>query len=213
MAPVDTDLLIDRLAASATPVRPLAPAWRRAAGWLALGLPPLVAIVAVHGPVGGMDALFADTRLMVEQGAALATAITAAAAAFASTVPGTDRRWLFLPLAPFGIWLLALGKGCLDVWAGGQLSLAADADCLSPMLLMAAVPAVAMMAMIRRGAPLVPRLTVFLGALATAAAVNFGLRFFHPGDATLTVLVWHMGFAAIASALATFAGPRMLRWR
>ena len=212
MAPLDTDLLIDRLATSATPVRPLASAWCRALGWLALGLPPLVAIVAIHGPVGGAGALFADTRLLIEQGAALATAAVAAAPAFASTVPGGDRRWLFLPLAPLGVWLLALGKGCLDVWAGGRLSLAVDTECLGPMLLIATVPAVAMVLMIRRGAPLVPRLTLFLGALATAAAVNFGLRFFHPGDATLTVLVWHMGFAAVASAAATLAGPRMLRW-
>ena len=80
------------------------------------------------------------------------------------------------------------------------------------MLLIAAVPAVAMVLMIRRGAPLVPRLTFFLGALATAAAVNFGLRFFHPGDATLTVLVWHMGFAAVASAAAGLVEPRILRW-
>lgn len=212
MAPLDTDLLIDRLAASASPVRPLAPAWRRAVGWLALGLPPLATIVAIHGPVGGAGALFADTRLLIEQGAALATAVTAAAAAFASTVPGAGRRWLLLPLAPLGLWLLALGKGCLDVWAGGRLSLAVDTRCLGPMLLIAAVPAVAMVLMIRRGAPLVPRLTFFLGALATAAAVNFGLRFFHPGDATLTVLVWHMGFAAVASAAAGLVEPRILRW-
>lgn len=212
MATVDTDLLIDRLAASAMPVRRLAPAWCRAVGWLALGLPPLVAIVAIHGPVGGAGAAFADTRLLIEQAAALATAVTAAAAAFASTVPGAGRRRLLLPLVPLGIWLLALGKGCLDVWADGRFSLAADTDCLGPMALMATVPALAMVLMIRRGAPLVPRLTLFLGALATAAAVNFGLRFFHPGDATLTVLVWHMGFAAVASAAATLAGPRMLRW-
>jgi hypothetical protein len=41
-----------------------------------------------------------DGRFGVEEVAALATAITAAGAAFASVVPGYDRRWLLLPVVP-----------------------------------------------------------------------------------------------------------------
>jgi hypothetical protein len=80
------------------------------------------------------------------------------------------------------------------------------------MVLMALVPGAAMLLMLRRGAPLAPRATLFLGALATAAVVAFGLRFFHIGDASIMVLVWHMGLAAVLTLAASLAGPRVLGW-
>jgi hypothetical protein len=216
MAGLETDLLIDRLADSAEPVRRLPPLWRRVTVWLALGLPPLLAIVAVHGLSVDAAALLGDRQLLTEQAAALATAATAAAAAFASTIPGAGRRWLlWLPALPLTAWLLALGRGCLDDWLrlGGEgLALRPDTGCLIPMLLMAAVPMTAMLLMLRRGAPLAPRLTLLLGALATAAVVAFGLRFFHIGDASIMVLVWHMGLAAALTAAAGICGPRLLGW-
>jgi hypothetical protein len=48
-----------------------------------------------------------------------------------------------------------------------------------------------------RGAPLSPRITPALGALAAAALGNFGLRVFHPADASLMVLIWHFGGVAL----------------
>lgn len=215
MSRMDTDALIERLAAEATPVRVVAPVWRRVALWLGLGVPPLVAIVAVHGFALHPATMLGDRVLMVEQVAALATAVAAAAAAFASTVPGLDRRWLWLPLLPLAVWLLALGKGCFDDWVqfGPEgLVIRPDFECFVPMLLMTAVPATAMLLMLRRGAPLAPRATVLLGALATAGIVAFGLRFFHAGDATISILVWHMGLAAAFVCGAGLAGPRLLGW-
>jgi hypothetical protein len=162
-----------------------------------------------------LPTLMADGRLIVELAATLLTAAAAAAAAFASTIPGASRRWLWLPAVPLAVWLLALGKGCLDDWLqyGPEgLTLRPDFECFGPMLLMAAVPAAAMLVMLRRGAPLAPRATLFLGALATAAVVAFGLRFFHVGDASIVVLVWHMGLAAVLTLAAGLAGPRVLGW-
>ena len=216
MTRLDTDALIDRLAGEATPVRRLDPVWKRVALWFALGVPPLLVIVAVHGLAVDAPTLLADRQLLVEQVAALLTAVAAASAAFASIIPGVNRRWLWLPVIPLAVWLLALGKGCLDDWVrlGPEgLALRPDFDCFGPMLLIAAVPAAAMLFMLRRGAPLAPRATLFLGALATAAVVAFGLRFFHVGDASIMVLVWHMGLAAVLSLVAWLAGPRLLGWR
>ncbi len=213
MTRLDTDALIDRLTADAVPVRRVDPVWKRVALWIAFGIPPLLAIVAFHAV--DLPALIADRQLLVEQAAALLTAVAAAAVAFASTVPGIDRRWFWLPAAPLTVWLLALGKGCVDDWVrlGPEgLALRPDFECFGPMLLMAVVPAAAMLLMLRRGAPLAPRTTLFLGALATAALVAFGLRFFHIGDASIMVLVWHMGLAAVLSVAAGLAGPRALGW-
>jgi hypothetical protein len=215
MSRLDTDALIDRLSGDAIPVRRVGPVWKRVALWLCLGIPPLVVIVLFHGLAVDGATLMGDRGFLVEQGAALLTAVAAAAAAFSSVIPGASRRWLWLPAVPLAVWLLALGKGCLDDWLqfGPEgLALRPDLECFGPMLLMAIVPTGAMLAMLRRGAPLAPRATLFLGALATAAAVAFGLRFFHIGDASIMVLVWHMGLAAVLTLAAGLAGPRVLGW-
>jgi hypothetical protein len=75
------------------------------------------------------------------------------------------------------------------------------------------VPAVAMVLMLRRGAPLYPRLTLLLGALAVGAIGNFGMQIFHFRDASIMVLVWHLGSVAVLSALAGLAGERVIGWR
>jgi hypothetical protein len=215
MARLDTDTLIDRLAGDVVPVRRVGPVWKRVALWLCLAVPPLLVIVLFHGLAVDMPTLMGDRRLLIEQVAALLTAAAAAAAAFSSVVPGASRRWLWLPAVPLAVWLLALGKGCLDDWlqyGPDGLALRPDFECLGPMLLMAMVPTGAMLLMLRRGAPLAPRATLFLGALASAAVVAFGLRFFHIGDASIMVLTWHMGVAAVLTAGAGLAGPRLLGW-
>jgi hypothetical protein len=216
MARLDTDALIDRLAGDAIPVRRVDPVWKRVALWLALGLPPLLAIVFVHGFAVDLPALIGDGRLIVELVATLLTAAAAAAAAFSSTIPGAGRRWLWLPVVPLAVWLLAVGKGCLDDWLSSStegLVFRPDFECFGPMLLMAAVPTAAMLVMLRRGAPIAPRATLFLGTLATASVVAFGLRFFHDGDASILVLVWHLGLAAVLTLVAGLAGPRLLGWQ
>src|SRR5262249_26039312 len=76
-----------------------------------------------------------------------------------------------------------------------------------------AVPAIAVAVMVRRGAPLTPHLTAALGGLAAAGLGNFGLRFFHPQDASLMVLVWQFGTGFILSAFSSWAGRYLLYLR
>jgi hypothetical protein len=70
-----------------------------------------------------------------------------------------------------------------------------------------------MVVMLRRGAPLYPRLTLTLGALAVAAIGNFGMQLFHFRDASIMVLFWHLGSVAVLSALAGWLGRHVLAWR
>src|SRR5207237_4983814 len=87
---MNTDALIDRLAESATPVQRLKPAWVRAAGWLALGVPPLLAIAFIDGIRTYPRDFIGDGGRLIEVAAILATAATAAIAALAATVPGAS---------------------------------------------------------------------------------------------------------------------------
>jgi hypothetical protein len=213
---MDTDELIERLAADLKPVRPLRPPWVRTALWTAIALPYVAAVV--WGKLTMVDPVQAanDTRFMIEQAATFATAFTAAIAAFRSAVPGFDRRILLLPVAPLGLWLASVGQGCIQDWlrlGADGLTIRPDWDCLPMAAIIGIVPAAAIIVMLRRAAPLYPRLTLALAALAVASIANFGLQFAHVRDASIMVLVWHMGAAAVLAALGGWLGRRVLGWQ
>jgi hypothetical protein len=42
---------------------------------------------------------------------------------------------------------------------------------------------------------------------------NFGLRLFHPPNATLMVLVWHFGGVVLLTVIASGLGRRIHNWR
>lgn len=211
-----TEDLIEILAGDVKPARRLpSPAWR-AALWLAIALPSVGMIVLMMSLRPDLADKLRDGRYLIEEGATVVTAILAAFAAFSGGIPGRSRWPLLLPLAPLAVWLGSLGKGCIDSWlhAGPEgLSLQPDWECLPAIAMTGAVPAIVMMMMVRRGAPLLPRTIAGLGALAAAALANAGLRLFHPQDASLMVLVWQFGTVAGLCLLCGGFGRRLLRWR
>src|SRR5215470_6462162 len=113
---MDTDELIEHLAESRERVQRLPPPWIRAAIWLALSAPYVVAVVLAMPPRADLAVKLGDPRFLVEQIAALLTGVTAAVAALATTIPGFDRRIVLFPVLPLAVWLLSLGQGCLQDW-------------------------------------------------------------------------------------------------
>lgn len=213
---MDTSTLIERLGRDAMPVSPLKSPWRRAAVWVGLSLLSIVALILFWPFMEPFSLQLGDTRFLIEQAAALATGITAATAAFATTVPGYDRRMLALPLVPLAVWVGDIGQGCVrDVLArgpGGWLVMA-HWPCLTATIFVGIVPIAAMAVMLRRGAPLTPRLTTALGGLAAAGMANFGVRFVHGLDVSVVVLVWHVGALAAFSLVAGATGRSLLKWK
>ncbi len=217
---MDTEQLIHQLADHPAPVRRLPAPWRRAALWFAISLPYVALVVFAHAMPASMPIdlpqMLHDRQFVIEQVATLLTAITAVMAAFCSVVPGYDRRILALPLLPLAIWLLSLGGGCINDWirlGARGLELRPDWSCLPPATLIGIVPALALVIMLRRGAPLYPRITLALAALAVAALGNFGLRIYHVGDASIMVLVWHFGGVIVLALIAGWIGQLVLRWK
>jgi len=213
---MDTEKLIQTLAEIAQPVRPLPRPWMRSANWLAIAIPYIALVVYVMSPRADLISKLTEARYLIEQIAALATGIAAAIAAFATTIPGYSRKVLFLPVPPLAVWLGVLGQGCVSAlmqFGLSGLSLQPDWFCFPAIVLVGAIPAVAMVAMLRRGAPLMPCTTVALGGLAAAGLGNFGLRLFHPQDASLMVLVWQFGSVFILAAFAGCMGRYILNWR
>ncbi len=217
---MDTDQLIHQLADRPAPVQRLPAPWRRAALWFAISLPYVAVVVFTNSMPASMPIdlshILHDKQFVIEQMATLLTAITAVMAAFCSVVPGYDRRILLLPLLPLAIWLLSLGDGCINDWirlGARGLELRPDWSCLPPAALIGIVPALAIVIMLRRGAPLYPRITLALAALAVAALGNFGLRLYHVGDASIMVLVWHFGGVVVLALVAGGIGQLVLRWK
>jgi hypothetical protein len=213
---LDTESLIEALSDQAAPVGRLPRPWLRTLTWLVPGLAIMaIVVVAVKG-VFDPRMVLADPRMVVEEAATLATAIAAALCAFQSIVPGASRRWFWVPVATLAVWLGAVGKGCLDDYIRlgmDGLAVRFDGGCMLPAVLIGIVPSVAIVAMLQRGAPLAPRLTLALAGLAVAALANFGLGLFHAGDVSVMVLIWHFGFVVALSALAGWLGPLVFGWR
>src|SRR5262249_22510173 len=152
--------------------------------WLTVSTMSTSIVLAVHG-LGDQPLARIDGRFIIEELAILVTASVAGFVALSSVVPGRDRRFAALPLLPLAVWLVSLGEGCMHDWlrlGADGLQLRADWDCARTAAILSVVPAIAMVAMLRRGAPLVPRVSLALGMLAVAAFINAALRPFHLGD-------------------------------
>jgi hypothetical protein len=204
--------LVRQLAANSAAVQPLPRPWLRTAAWLVVCLLYLVLLdvawphEAPYKPIDG--------RFVVEQIAALATGVAAAIAAFASIVPGYSRRLALASFLPLALWLVVLGQSCAREWSSSLLPpMLSHWGCFPATIIAGLVPAMAMLVMLRRGAPIAPRLTTALAGLAVASLANVGIRFVHPFDASLIVLAWHVVAMFGVIGLATIFGNRLFTWR
>ena len=212
---METDRLIQQLAQGSGKTSRLSSPSTRTAIWLGLAVPYVALVVTMMTLRSDLAAKLVEPTYLIEQIAALFTGIAAGFAAFASTVPGFDRRFLMLPALPFGIWFGSLSLGCFRAWlvyGPDGLSIHPDWLCFPAIILVGMVPAIVIAIMLRRGAPLTPHLTTALGGLAAAGLGDFGLRLFHPQDASAMVLVWQMGTVFLLTALAGWFGLLLLDW-
>lgn len=212
--PQSTNDLIHQLAQDGAPVRPLAPVYLRAGVWVLAAAGYAAAMVWAIGPRPDLADRLNDMRFVNEQAGALLAAIAAALTALALTVPGRSRLWPFLPVPPVLFWLGTLGHNFADDLreAAPPPPLIPDLQCFFLIALIGSLPVVLLVAMLRQGAPLAPRLTMAMATLAAGALGNFALRFFHMQDSALMILVWQVGSVVALVLLAIPLGERLLRW-
>lgn len=207
-----TEQLIADLARNVAPVQPLGRPWRRTLVWAVGTALYLALLIAVMSPRSDLGLRMADPRFMLEQLAALLTGLTAAAAAFATAIPGYRRDVVLVPLACLALWVAIVGAGAVqDVRAAGVV-FRGDWQCIATVLAGAALPAAMMAFMIRRAAPVRPYATAALAVLAAAGLGNLGACLFHPHSSNLIVLVWHCGIVIALALVAGGFGRTLLRW-
>ncbi|ACR32745.1 NrsF family protein [Burkholderia glumae] len=202
---MDTHTLIDALVADLRPVRRLSPPALRLLGWLVVSVPAVAAIVALEGVRSDITAQLAEPSFLIEQVTTVATALVAGWAALAGCIPGTARWKLWLPVAPLSVWIASLGHQCWSEWilvGASGMSLRPDWMCLPNIAVIGALPAIAIVIAIRRGARL-DATPVLWGSLAAAALADAALRLIHAEDAALMVIVWQFGSVALFTTALT----------
>ncbi len=210
-----TDDLIEQLARGITPVARFPRPWRRAAIWLVgatVYLGVLTMMMTSSADVSGNNNVW---RFLLPQIAAIAVSGAAAAAAFASIVPGASSRVLFWPSVALVLWIGILLVGSVQDWqTTGAAGLAPRREwlCVAMIGLGGALPAWAMARMLRDGAPLTPRVTSALVALAAAGLANVGACIAHPHTSSTVVLLWHGATVAALVAASAWAGQHLFSW-
>ncbi|HQZ40762.1 MAG TPA: NrsF family protein [Vicinamibacterales bacterium] len=216
---MNTEDLIERLGDSLGPVRPLAPPWRRAAVWLACAVAYLCGVVLLAWARG--RSLEGTGTGVAQQVALVATAVTASVAAFVSVVPAADRRVIGVSIIPGMLVMGALVWGCIvDVRTVGTLGIGRETDwpCVLSITLGGALLWSLGVAMLRRGAPLTPRVSSLLVGVAAFSVANLEACLSRSHTFTITVLLWHgmttalfvAAFAQVGRGLLTWKKPEML---
>ncbi|HSC29484.1 MAG TPA: NrsF family protein [Vicinamibacterales bacterium] len=210
---MNTDRLIERLAREAMPAGPLRSPTVRAAAWLFWALVYVGLLTFAMTSRADLAANGGGWRFVLPQLLAVLLAATSAVAAFASTVPGVSRRALLLPILAGSFWLgnLILGQEWSQVNAA-SLAAPGEWQCVAMIALGAALPGLGITIMLRRGAPLTPRRTAALGALAVAVLANVGACISHPHPSNAVTLLWHGATILVLVALASWGSRLVLTW-
>jgi len=207
--------LIDTLVQDATPVRRLRPPLVRAGLWLAFAAIVLGLIAIAHGLRPDFSDCMRRPLFVVGMLGALATGISAAVASFQLSLPDSSRLWIILPLPALALWVVTIGYGCLTDWVSigpDSVRLGEAIRCFATLLMTSVPLSIAMLAMLRYTALLRPLEVSVLGGLAVAAVTAFALSLFHDLDATVMILLWNLGAAALIASLGSFFGRSMLTW-
>ena len=212
---ITTPDLINALAANATPVRRLRPPLTRAACWLLLAAFILALLAVSHGVRPDLQQRVQQPAFVVSVVASLLTGILAAAAAFLVSLPDRPRLWLVLPAPALVVWLSTIGYGCLTNWISlgpEGVRLGETAQCFATLVLAGLPLSLAMLLMLRYAALLRPTGVTLTGSLAVAAITATALSLFHDLDATVMILTWNLGTAALIVGLGGVLGRSMFFW-
>jgi hypothetical protein len=210
-----TPELIDALVECATPVRRLRPPLVRTGLWLLFVTLVLVLIAIAHGVRPDLAERLRQPLFLTGMFGALATGILAAVASFRVSLPDGSRWWALLPLPALALWISTIGYGCLTDWVSigpDGVHLGEAVQCFATLFMTSVPLAIAMLVMLRYAALLRALEVSIVGGLAVAAMTSFALSLFHNLDATIMILTWNLGSAALIATLATLFGRSMFTW-
>lgn len=207
--------LIVKLAADAGPVRPLGAPAVRMMRWVLVALVAVGAGIALRGIRANWASAFGDPTFVVTNLLILVVAVLSALAAFTSAVPGAMRSPLlkWLPVAGLGAWGAILSQ---QVAATGSFTSALVTErvlfgCMWKTYGIAVGPALAILLLARRAAPLDWRWTGGLSALSALAFGVIGTELICPITGHAHLFVWHFMPVALMTVVAFALGGMVAR--
>jgi hypothetical protein len=212
---ITTPDLIESLAAPPAPGRRLRPPILRAGLWVLFAAFILALLAIGHGLRADLPARLAQPLFATGMGAALLTGILAAVVAFIVSLPDRSGRWLLLPAPAALVWLSTIGYGCLTNWVSVEpdgVRLGETVRCFSTLVLTSLPLSFALLVMLRHAALIRATAVTMAGGLAVAGITATALSLFHDLDATIMVLIWNFGTAALIVGLGGIFGRKIFQW-
>lgn len=202
--------LIVTLASRATPVRPLPSPRVRMARWVVCALVVVGIAVAWRGLRANWASAFADPTFIVTNLLILIVAMLAAWAALTLAVPGALRSPLgkWLPVAGLGAWGAILIQQVVSTgtFATALMTERMVAGCMWKTYGIAVGPALVIILLAQRAAPLDWRWTAGLAALSALAFGVLGTELICPITGAAHLFNWHFAPVAIMTLAAFIAG-------
>ena len=204
--------LIELLARQAAPVRRLRPPVQRAAVWILVAATILLLFTALHGVRPDLLERLRQPDFALGIAGALLSGILAAVAAFQLSLPDRSAFWLWLPAPAVVLWAATIGYGCLANWIvlpPDAVSFATSMRCLATLVLTSLPLSLVLLVMLRHAAPIRPTQVAMCGSLAVSGVAATALSVFHEIDATVMVLLWNVGTAALIVLIGVAFGRRL----
>lgn len=202
--------LIVSLASHATPVRPLPSPQVRMARWVVCAMVVVGIAIAWRGLRTNWASAFADPTFVVTTLLILSVAMLAAWAALTSAVPGALRSPLakWLPVAGLGAWGAVLIQQVISTgtFAATLMTERVIAGCMWKTYGIAVGPALVILLLAQRAAPLDWRWTASLAALSALAFGVLGTELICPLTGAAHLFNWHFLPVAIMTLAAFIAG-------
>jgi hypothetical protein len=203
--------LIEVLVRHAPPVRRLRPPVQRAAIWVVLAA-SLLSLFATHGVRPDLAERLQQADFALGIAGALLTGVLAAVAAFQLSLPDRSALWLWLPAPAVVLWASTIGYGCLANWVvlpTDAVTVASLLRCLATLVLTSLPLSLVLLVMLRHAGPIRPTQVAICGSLAVSGIAATALSALHEIDATVMVLLWNAGTAALIVLIGAAFGRRL----
>lgn len=208
---ITTPQMIELLATNAKPVKPLRPPLMRVALWLVLAAFVFGLLAVAHGTRTDLAQQFARPVFAVGLVASLVTGVLSAVAAFFLSLPDRSRAWSLLPVPALLVWISTVSYGCLTRWVdidADGMQAGETARCFATLLVTSLPLSLGLFIMLRHAAWLRATAVTLTGGLAVGAMAATALSLFHNLDATMMVLIWNFGVAALIVGASYLFGRR-----
>jgi hypothetical protein len=200
-----TEDLINSLSNELKPVRPLETPLKRIMRWSIVSITSILVGVALFGVRENFEMAIQDGMWWVHTFLMALIAVSSAASAIIFSVPGRDRsfflRWM--PLFTLFAWIIAILSG---VFQESTHVAGAGFVCVRDIIVMGAIPGIALFFMILQGVVFKRPMAGFFGFLAIAALGSMGTQFICASDSPMHLLVWHFLPVFLLGLVGSFVG-------